>query len=149
MKTIILSLILLILSLKGSSQIKGVNFRDATTYEKALEISQKNEEGGFYKSLEKVNTYIYIFPSTPEGIRHCFEKLFPLLRDNELNSSKPSNDSEHLANDVGHMFDYVPLDNSLDKGFSEIFKKWDLDNGWSISLILKIDYYVIEISENN
>ena len=136
------------ISTVGFSQINGVVFKDATTYEKAMEIAKTTDEGGFCKSGDNINTYIFIFPTTSTGIKHCMEKLFEILRDNGLNYMKPTSDKQQLDKSVYYEFDYDQLNTSLEVGSSEILKRWNLDNNWNISLVLKMDYYGIEMSEN-
>jgi hypothetical protein len=90
MKTFILSIGFLLISLNGISQIKGVDYKTAIINKQAIQARIDLNIKVFYAKND--STYIISYPTTEKGFAECIEKASELCKLNGKLFSDPDSD---------------------------------------------------------
>ena len=131
--------VMLMLTLTSFGQVKGVDFNTAKS------------KANFVRGDEKLtkfdeNSYGFTYNKTPEGLKHCVEKLKSILKLNGLDFDKPNlRDNESSPSKLSGSPDYQKISLSLSNGESEIYKRWELNGNIIIALALTSDGFGISI----
>ena len=125
------------------SQINGVNFNEAkSSYDCTVE-EMTNPDGLFLKSSS--GTYAFMYQVTPVCVKHAWEKMYWILKDNNC-IRQPDDDRSFFASYVtDELIDYENIAKSCKIGDSEVAKIWDLSNGWSIAYNITTKYAMVSM----
>jgi hypothetical protein len=123
---------------KNNSQIIGIDFSKAIIYDQNNGVYEKLE---FIKS-ENGPIYFINYDQTNIGIKHAFEEVSSILKNNNR-SIDPDLNNSYLASNVTNYTEFDILNKSILNDESEIKLYWKLNAKYVLLLQLKKDSYMI------